>query len=186
MNNIVVEDDKTTADCIAYLKENKLGSASFIPLNKIKYNDLTADDQTILKKPGVHDFAFNLITFKPQFKKAFAYVFGKTVVVEDLDAVRKLGVGTARMVTLDGSLAEESGVMRGGFLTKRTAGFKEKDALNELELLDGELGEWQGVLVNVEQKREINLQGNISAADRKSGTGSRNDNLGKDPAFKFS
>ncbi|MEK6853132.1 MAG: chromosome segregation protein SMC [Nanoarchaeota archaeon] len=159
MNNIVVEDDKTAADCIAYLKENKLGSASFIPLNKIKYHDLTAEDQAVLKKPGVHDFAFNLITFKPQFKKAFAYVFGKTAIVEDLDAVRKIGVGTARMVTLDGSLAEESGVMRGGFFAKRiSAGFKEKDTLDELELSEKELGEWQGVLVNVEQKREANLQ----------------------------
>ncbi|MBI2582526.1 chromosome segregation protein SMC [Candidatus Woesearchaeota archaeon] len=159
MNNIVVEDDKVAADCIAYLKENKLGSASFIPLTKIKYHDIAAEDKTLLKKQGVHDFALNLISFKPQYKKAFAYVFGKTIVVDNLDSARKIGVGTTRMVTLDGSLAEESGVMRGGFTTRKVStGFKERDSLEELEKVERELGEWQGVIVNVEQKREVNLQ----------------------------
>jgi len=159
MNHVVVEDDKTAADCIAYLKENKLGSASFIPLNKIRYNDIGAEDQKLLKKDGAHNFALNLVTFKPQYKKAFAYVFGKTLVVEDLDSARKIGVGTNRMVTLDGSLAEESGVMRGGFSARKTAlGFKEKDSLEELEKVERELAEWQGVLASVEQKRDSNLQ----------------------------
>ncbi|HLD79338.1 MAG TPA: chromosome segregation protein SMC [Candidatus Nanoarchaeia archaeon] len=159
MNNIVVEDDKVAADCIAYLKDNKLGSAAFIPLTKIKYHDITAEDKNLLKKAGVHDFALNLITFKPQYKKAFAYVFGKTIVVDNLDSARKIGVGTTRMVTMDGSLAEESGVMRGGFMARKASiGFKEKDSLEELEKVERELGEWQGVIVNVEQKREVNLQ----------------------------
>jgi len=159
MNNIVVEDDKTAADCIAYLKENKLGSASFIPLNKIKSHDISPEDQKQLKKPGVHDFALNLVTFKSQYKKAFAYVFGKTLVVEDLDTARKIGVGTTRMVTLDGSLAEESGVMRGGFSARKASlGFKERDSLEELERVEKDLAEWQGVIANVEQKRDVNLQ----------------------------
>ncbi|MDO8511178.1 MAG: chromosome segregation protein SMC, partial [Nanoarchaeota archaeon] len=159
MNQIVVEDDKTAADCIAYLKENKLGSASFIPLNKIRYHEITAEDQKQLKKPGVHDFALNLVTFKSQYKKAFAYVFGKTLVVEDLDSARKIGIGTNRMVTLDGSLAEESGVMRGGFSARKAAlGFKERDSLEELEKVERELAEWQNVIASVEQKRDLNLQ----------------------------
>ena len=159
MNNIVVEDDKTAADCIAYLKENKLGSASFIPLNKIKSHDISPEDQKQLKKPGVHDFALNLVNFKPQYKKAFAYVFGKTLVVEDLDSARKIGVGTIRMATLDGSLAEESGVMRGGFSARKASlGFKERDSLEELERVEKELAEWQGVIASVEQKRDVNLQ----------------------------
>jgi len=159
MNHLVVEDDGTAAECIAYLKENKLGSASFIPLNKIRYNDIGAEDQKLLKKVGVHDFALNLVAFKPQYKKAFAYVFGKTLVVEDLDSARKIGVGTTRMVTLDGSLAEESGVMRGGFSARRhSLGFKEKDSLEELEKVEKELAEWQGVIASVEQKRDLNLQ----------------------------
>ncbi|MEK6900405.1 MAG: hypothetical protein AABX05_04750, partial [Nanoarchaeota archaeon] len=159
MNHIVVEDDRTAAECISYLKENKLGSASFIPLNKIKSFDIANEDKAHLKKQGVHDFALNLITYKPQYKKAFSYVFGKTIVVDNLDAARKIGVGVIRMVTLDGSLAEESGVMRGGFnARKNSIGFKEKDSLEELERVERELSEWQGVIVNVEQKRESNLQ----------------------------
>lgn len=159
MNHLVVEDDKTAADCITYLKENKLGSASFIPLNKIKSHEISSDDEKLLKKPGVHDFALNVVTFKPQYKKAFAYVFGKTLVVEDLDSARKIGIGTSRMVTLDGSLAEESGVMRGGFSARKASlGFKEKGSLEELEKAEKELAEWQGVIAGVEQKRDANLQ----------------------------
>ncbi|MBI4147248.1 chromosome segregation protein SMC [Candidatus Woesearchaeota archaeon] len=159
MNHVVVEDDGTAAECITYLKDNKLGSASFIPLNKIRYNEISAEDQKQLKKAGVHDFALNLVTFKPQYKKAFSYVFGKTLVVENLDSARKIGVGAIRMATLDGSLAEESGVMRGGFSARKASlGFKEKDSLEELERVEKELAEWQGVIANVEQKRDANLQ----------------------------
>ncbi len=159
MQNLVVEDDQVAADCIKYLKNNKLGSASFIPLNKIRSISISCDNKKLLGKSGVHDFALNLISYKPQFKKAFTYVFGNTLVVEDIDTARRVGIGKIKMTALDGNIVEASGVMRGGFQARKTAmGFKEKDSLEKLDHVEAEISELQGVLSNIEHKRESNEQ----------------------------
>ena len=159
MQHIVVDNDKTAAECIKYLKSNKLGSASFIPLNKIRTKEITAEDKKLNKQNGVHDFALNLISYKPQFKKAFEYVFGNTLVVEDIETARSVGIGRVKMATLEGNIAESSGVMRGGFISKRMGGgFAEKDSLEKLEALESEISELQGIVSNVQTKREANEQ----------------------------
>lgn len=161
MQDIVVDNDKIAADCIKYLKNNKLGFASFIPLNKIKYHEITADDKEFLKQSGVHDFALNLISFKPKYSKAFAHIFGKTIVVEDIDTARAVGIGKIKMAALDGNIAEASGVMRGGFVSRNVAGFKDKDFQLEIEELDKEISELQQIIAVVEKHREANM-GEIS------------------------
>lgn len=157
MQNIIVDDDRIAADCIKYLKNNKLGTASFIPLNKIKYSDIFPQDRNLLKESGVHDFAINLISFNPQYKKAFAHVFGNTLVVETIDTARKIGIGKIKMAALDGNIAESSGVMKGGFIKKSPLGFREKDSIDELTAIDGKFSEMLGIISNVEEKREKNL-----------------------------
>ncbi|PIZ51777.1 chromosome segregation protein SMC [Candidatus Woesearchaeota archaeon CG_4_10_14_0_2_um_filter_33_13] len=157
MQNIVVDDDKIAAECIKYLKNNKLGSASFIPLNKIRYQEISNEDQKLAKQSGVHDFALNLIKFRSEYKKAFAYVFGNTLIVEDIDTARKVGVSRIKMATLDGALTEASGVMRGGFLAKKQAlGFKEQDSIEELERIEAKIAESESVISSILTRREAN------------------------------
>ncbi|MFH1396339.1 MAG: chromosome segregation protein SMC [archaeon] len=156
-NYLVVKDDQTAAECIKFLKSNKLGSASFIPLNKVKTHEISEEDKKLLKLPGVEDFALNLISYKPQYKKAFSYVFGNTIVVESIDTARKVGIGRIKMATLDGNIAEGSGVMKGGFRAiGKAAAFQERDSLEHLEKLEREVSEHQGVISNIELKRESN------------------------------
>jgi len=155
--HIVVDTDETASDCIKYLQSQRLGRASFIPLNKIRSSSITPEDKALLKKQGVHDFAINLISYKAEHKKAFAYVFGRALVVENLDAARKVGIGKARMATLDGSLADASGVMSGGFRGKRSgSAFKERDSLDRLEKLDQEIADNQNIIHKIENDRGEN------------------------------
>lgn len=157
LQHLVVDNDKTAADCIKYLKDQKLGSASFIPLNKIRGQEVSTEDKKLLKAEGVHDFALNLVSYKAAYQKAFNYIFGNTLVVEDIDVARKVGIGRMKMTTLDGNLAESSGVMKGGFINRRgSLGFKEKDSLEELEHLEKEIGEMEAVIANILLKREVN------------------------------
>jgi chromosome segregation protein len=159
MNNIIVADDKVAADCIKHLKNNKLGSASFIPLNKIRATEIRAEHKSLSNSAGAHDFAINLISYKPQFKKAFEYVFGNTLVVEDIETARSVGIGKVKMATLDGNMAEASGVMRGGFVgRRRSSSFAQKDSLEELGKVEAEVGQLQSVMANVQTKREANEQ----------------------------
>ncbi len=158
MQNIVVENDAIASDCIKYLKQNKLGSASFIPLNKIRFKEISSEHKKFTKKEGAHDFAINLINFNPRFSKAFNYVFGTTMIVEDIATARKVGVGTVKMTTLDGNIVEASGVMKGGFIRRKSSlGFKEQDSLQALEKVEGELAASEGVMANLNVLREKNL-----------------------------
>ena len=155
-NFVVVKDDAVAAKCIRFLKDNRLGSASFIPLNKIKVSEISSEHRTLLKKGGVHDFALNLISYNAQYRKAFAYVFGSALIIDDLSVAREIGIGRARMISLDGSIAEASGVMRGGFRKARGGAFQEKDSLELLDKIQAEIGENQSIISSIENKRHGN------------------------------
>jgi len=67
----------------------------------------------------------------------FEYVFGSTTVVKDIDVARSIGVGSTRMVTLQGDLIETSGAMSGGFRGKsRRAGFQQKEVTEKMTELE--------------------------------------------------
>jgi chromosome segregation protein len=142
--SLVVENDKIAADCIAYLKKNRLGIATFLPLNKIKTKPESPNVEGILKQPGVIGKAVDLISYDPKFEKVFQYVFESTIVVDSLETARKIGIGAAKMVTLDGDLAELSGSMTGGFRQqKEGTGFSEKElsgSIGQCERLQAEMG----------------------------------------------
>lgn len=158
MQHIVVDTDETAATCISYLQKAKLGSASFIPLNKIRAQQINNEHKRFLKHNGVHDFAVNLVSYKSPYKKAFAYVFGNGIVVDDISTARKVGIGQIKMTTLDGNVAEASGVMRGGFKQRKTLSFREQDSLEAADKIEIEISSVQGVLHNLQNKREANEQ----------------------------
>jgi chromosome segregation protein len=167
-NFIVVENDQTAAECIKFLKQNKLSKASFIPLNKIRYQKISPEQKKLSKLSGAHNFAINLIDFDKKYQKAFSYAFGSTLVVDDINTARKIGIGRVRMATLDGDLAESSGVMRGGFGQTRTAPFNEKDIKNELKSVKNSLTENQSLLLALDTRREANEKEISSLRNKKS------------------
>ena len=118
LNNVIVNSDQTAADVIRYLKDERLGRLTLLPLDKMKAQPPLPP----LAGNGVVDYAINLIDFDPEFRDAFNLVFGQTVVVETLDAGRRL-MGRYRMVTLEGELLERGGAMTGGFTRKDIRGF---------------------------------------------------------------
>jgi chromosome segregation protein len=116
---IVVEDDTIAAMGIKLLKQQKAGRATFLPLNKIR-SSLFNIPREISQARGFVDLAVNLVKFEPQYQGIFTYVFGNTVIFEDLDSARRL-MGQGRIVTLDGELLEPSGAMTGGSVSSRSS-----------------------------------------------------------------
>ncbi len=110
---VVCDDDQVAADAIRYLKEERLGRVTFLPLNKLKPPALPP-----LKEPGIIDYAVNLVEYDPKYDRAFAVALGATVVVDTLERARKL-IGKYRMVTLEGELLDRSGAMTGGATKKQ-------------------------------------------------------------------
>ncbi len=114
---VVCDTDQIASDAIRYLKDERLGRVTFLPLNKLKPPQLPP-----VKEPGVIDYAVNLIDYDPVYDRAFAVALGATVVVDTLERARKL-IGKYRMVTLEGELLERSGAMTGGSAKKTVKGF---------------------------------------------------------------
>ena len=154
INSIVVDTDAVAQKCIEHLKNNKLGVATFLPLNKIKSRIIESNVKEILNQKGVHGLAVELVSHEPRYKDVFSYVLGSTVIVDNLETARKIGVGRARMVTLEGDLVEPSGAMVGGYRVQKTGfGFKEREINENVDNLEEQLNKQKTLFSHVENKK---------------------------------
>lgn len=143
LKSVVVTTDEVAAKCIAMLKQTKSGVVTFLPLNKLREKLITEEAKRLAKSQGVHGMAIDLVKYESKFDIVFKYVFGSTLVVEDLAAARKIGVGRERMVTVEGDLVEQSGAMVGGYRTRAAAGFQQKEVALSLDRLEQEYAKLQ-------------------------------------------
>lgn len=130
LSSIVVESDDIARNSIEYLRTHKLGVATFLPRNKITSRGEEYEIDNLLNEDGVIGRAMDLIRFDEKFVNIFSYALGNTLVVKDLKTAQKIGIGRARMVTLDGDLVEKRGVMRGGWRKDRFGGLSFATKLN--------------------------------------------------------
>ncbi|PIR76208.1 MAG: hypothetical protein COU32_03340 [Candidatus Magasanikbacteria bacterium CG10_big_fil_rev_8_21_14_0_10_42_10] len=122
LTSVVVEDELVAESCIRYLRESRLGYATFLPLTKIRGRHIPQDIEAFLGKKGVIGLAIDIISYEEKFDDIFSYVLGNTLIVEDIETARSIGIGKIRMVTLDGDILETSGSMKGGFRKQRSTG----------------------------------------------------------------
>ena len=137
MQSIVVDTDEKAAKAIKYLQKEKLGRATFIPLNKMITSKPRGKALMTIKDKSSHGFAIDLIKFDKKYYDAFWFVFGDTVVINSLDDARRL-MGGVRLVDLKGSLIESSGAMIGGSIQKSSLNFTDLDR-TKLEKITNEL-----------------------------------------------
>jgi len=149
MYNVVVENENAAIKCINYLRKKRIGRATFLPLNKIKF-------RRIDKPPkGSIGFARDFITTNKIHQPAFDYIFGNTVLVRDLKTAKEIGIGKWRMVTLEGDLLTESGAITGGYTRKIEIGFSRVDELEkELKILEKRIIELDGEKQELQLKKE--------------------------------
>jgi chromosome segregation protein len=120
MNDIVVDSLQTAITCVRYLKENRVGRARFLPLDKIR-----ASSKAQLPD-GTLGWLSDLVHHEREYTSIAEYVFGTTACVNDLDKAKRIAEKSrSRMVTLDGDLFETSGALFGGFYTKHAKSLPE-------------------------------------------------------------
>jgi chromosome segregation protein len=173
---VVVDDDYVAQDCIEFLRKNKAGRATFLPLNKMQ----ESRSFPLPNEAGVIDWAINLVNFSQEYQDAFSYAFANTLVVKNLEASRKL-IGRYRMVTVQGDLIERSGAMTGGSVQKSTIHFgadseKQRERLVEQKVeLSNFVTQLKSEYENLEQQIEESrtkyeaLKDRLSAMQAKSG-----------------
>ncbi len=161
MQSVVVDDDQTAADCIAYLKREKLGRVTFLPLNKMMGGKPRA--KAIMSLKDTEGYAIDLIDFDQKYYNAFWYVLGDTLVANNMDTARRI-MGGIRIVTVAGELIDPSGAMSGGTISQQNLmkfGTASEDKLSEL---GDKLRRAQDALEDVREKLR-GIRGEIRAAD---------------------
>lgn len=116
VQDIVAATERDAQAAIRYLKEKKAGRATFLPLDLLRTNVQYDHLRPILGRNGVLGLAKNLIKFDGQISRAIERRLGNTIIVEDLPIAIQLqreGIRN-RYVSLDGELADPSGVLTGG------------------------------------------------------------------------
>ncbi|MDG6219832.1 MAG: chromosome segregation protein SMC [Candidatus Thermoplasmatota archaeon] len=122
MQAIVVDTDEDAEKAINLLRTSKLGRATFLPLNKMMESRPRGKAVMAAKDPESMGFAIDLLDFDDRYRAAMWYVFGDTLVVNNIKAARRL-MGGIRIVTTQGELIEASGAMMGGTLSKKQKSF---------------------------------------------------------------
>jgi chromosome segregation protein len=136
---LVVETDQVAEECIKLLRDEKRGRATFLPLNKMLPGRAHGKALVVSKAPGAAGFALDLVKFDEALRPAFWYVFGETVVMDDLTRARAQ-MGGVRLVTLTGDLIEATGAISGGYIDPSNQG-RGSDSAVELKRLGEELRE---------------------------------------------
>lgn len=116
IQNIVTADEDTAKQMIAYLKQNKFGRATFLPLSALNGKN-TISKPEALKEPGVIGVADTLVQVDEQYKKLANHLLGRTLVVDQIDhgiQISRKYRQSIRIVTLEGDLINPGGAMSGG------------------------------------------------------------------------
>jgi chromosome segregation protein len=139
LQSIVVDNDEVASNAIKLLQKQNLGRATFLPLNKMVAGKPRANALIAVDDSKAHGFAIDLVKFSDEYRSAFWFVFGDTVVVDSLADARRL-MGGVRLVDLKGSLVEASGAMIGGSRPKTSLSFSVVDR-SKLEEVTKELND---------------------------------------------
>ena len=116
IQNIVTEDEETAKRMIQFLKKNKFGRATFLPLTSIRQG-AGISQQAALKEPGVVGTANTLARADAKYQKLTDYLLSRTLVVDHIDhasAIARKYHQSIRIVTLEGELINPGGSMTGG------------------------------------------------------------------------
>ncbi|MFH0752233.1 MAG: chromosome segregation protein SMC [archaeon] len=167
LRSVVVSTDAVAAKCITLLKESKSGVVTFLPLNKLREKIITEEAKKLARSQGAHGLALDLVTYDKKFDAVFKYLFGSTIVVDDISTARRIGIGRERMVTIDGDLLEQSGAMVGGYRKRTGMAFQEKEVTLGLERLEKEEERLQETVNLLDRRKTENDESVFSLRERK-------------------
>lgn len=139
MQNIIVENEEIAKRCIRFLKEQKGGRATFLPITSVKGYELR--EQGLENCGGFVANANKIVTYDSKFSGIIASLLGRIVIAEDIDTAtliaKKYGY-KFKIVTLDGQVINAGGSFTGGS-AQRSGGVITRK--NELETLESEIQE---------------------------------------------
>lgn len=149
--HIIVEDEQAATKAIDFLKRNRAGRATFLPLTTIKARNISSQNQDVIaSSPGFLGMADELVTFDAKHEAIFKNLLATTAIFDTVehtrDAARKVRY-QVRMVTLDGTELRTGGSYAGGANRQNNSIFIKP----ELEQLQKEIAQEEKLLRQEEE-----------------------------------
>lgn len=137
LNYLVVDSETSVKQAINYLKEQRLGRATFLPLNIIKPKYLDSSVlETLKNSSGFIDIAINLVKFDEAYRNIMQNLLGNTIVVKDIDALNNIAKFLNykyKVVSLEGDISYAGGSISGGAKKNSNSILKDRYELTKLE-----------------------------------------------------
>lgn len=120
IQNIIVNTDTEAENIIEYLKKNKIGRVTFLPVNMLQARSLNKSEQEALKEECVINTADMLVETKNEFETVIKHLLGRIIIVDNLNngfkISKKLG-NSIKIVTLQGDVINAGGSVTGGHIS---------------------------------------------------------------------
>ena len=172
IQNVVTEDEATAKQLISYLKQNRLGRATFLPLTSVKGGDNSKYERA-LGRTGVLGMANELVRVDPVYDGIMAYLLGRVVVADTIDhalALAKEFHYSLHIVTLEGEYLSPGGSLAGGAFKNSSNLLGRNREIQELEksirTLQEEIGAKKNRIEDIKTAREL-LTEDLEAAREK-------------------
>ncbi|MBO5460165.1 MAG: AAA family ATPase, partial [Ruminococcus sp.] len=157
--NIVTDNEETAKRMIQYLKQNKFGRATFLPLTSMNGGGGFKDTAALSEK-GVIGLANTLVTVEKKYQKLADQLLGRTIVVDHIDngiAIARKYRQSLRLVTLEGDLINPGGSMTGGAFKNSSNLLSRRREIEEFEktvsMLKQEMDEMEKEVNELKLKR---------------------------------
>ena len=155
VQNIVTKNEEDAKDLIAYLKYNKFGRVTFLPITGVKERYMPQSILSKLSMKGVCGVASELIDFDEKYRKVFSSLLGSTLIVDNIDNAVEFSRATGyqvKIVTLDGDIISPQGSMTGGSRKDNSTNLLGRD--REIETLKVQLENLKKDMESLEKQAE--------------------------------
>lgn len=155
VQNIVTKNEEDAKDLINYLKNNKFGRVTFLPVTSVKERNVPMSVESKLNMKGVCGIASELISYEDRYKKVFNSLLGSTVIIDTMENAIEFSRATnytAKIVTLDGDVISPQGSMTGGSRKENSANILGRD--REIETLKQNLEILKSNIEKITAKQE--------------------------------
>ena len=135
IQNIVTDNEQTAKQMIEFLKKNRYGRATFLPLSSISARG-GFSQKDALRETGVVGIASELVTTQEQYRELASYLLGRVLVVDTMEhaiAIARKYRYSLRMVTVEGELLSPGGSMTGGAFKNSSNLLGRRREMEELE-----------------------------------------------------
>ena len=134
-SHIVIDNEECAKEAIRFLKDNKLGRATFFPLNIIKPKGIEESVRNKVNTVGFVGVASDLVKYDKKYYNIITNQLGNVIVVDNIDNANKISKlinHTYRIVTLDGELLHVGGSITGGNITNNRNVISDKYELEKM------------------------------------------------------